>query len=257
MKYVILCTILIYQLIFYSKKWIFVDISDLTKRNITERLQVQMAYLILNRVGVFRDLIKTWNARPDNQKAYDELKVFIRDEHAALDMVEALTLQDSSLQQTNILQALHAQQKDLVNKFEGNLFVAFESYAQSEQESIPPNSSLLDQQVSENISSMISTMSIKLNSTEKVMLTMLQKAMSKMSDLETKVNNGGRATSKVTSINTSKLNQKTGKAWKQYCWTCGCCDLCEKYCPNPSTGHKNEANFRDRMNESKYYVLGE
>ena len=45
--------------ILFNKIDCFVDISDLTKRNITDRHQVQMAYLVLSRTGVFRDSLKT------------------------------------------------------------------------------------------------------------------------------------------------------------------------------------------------------
>ena len=234
----------------------FVDISELTKRTITDRRQIQMAYLIFNRAGVFRDSLKTWNARPDNLKTYDALKVFMRDEHAALDMVGALTIQDSSLQHANMLQALQIQQDDLADKFQRNLLTAFDSYAQSEQENIPPNSSSPEHQVSDDISRMISNMSSKSDSTEKSMISMLQKMMNKMNELETKVNNGGKP-DKKTLTSTSKVNPKTGKAWKRYCWTCGCCDHWGKFCTIPAQGHKNEANFKDRMNGSKENVLGE
>ena len=40
----------------------------------------------------------------------------MRDEHAALDMVGALTLQDSTLQQANMLQTLQTQQENLADQ---------------------------------------------------------------------------------------------------------------------------------------------
>ena len=66
-----------------------------------------------------------------------------------------------------------------------------------------------------------------------------------MGELETKVNNGGRTITNGGSNHTPKLNPKNGKPWKRYCWTCGCCDHWGKLCPNPATGHKNEATFKD------------
>ena len=122
-----------------------------------------------------------------------------------------------------MLQALQVQQEDLANKFQRNSFAAFDSYDQSEQENIKPNSNPPDQQVPANISNTIYDMSTKTDFTERVMLSTLQKMRSKMSELETKGNNGGRATSKGTSNNTSKRNSKTGKAWKRYFRTCGYC----------------------------------
>ena len=109
-----------------------VDVSELTKRNITDRCQVQMAYLVPNHTGASTDSPKIWNARPHNLKTHDELKVLMNDKHASLDMVRAQTLQDLSLQHANMLQALHTQQEELAYKFQRNLFTAFESYAQRE-----------------------------------------------------------------------------------------------------------------------------
>ena len=164
----------------------------------------------------------------------------MRDEHAALDMVGALTIQDSSLQHASLLQALQTQQENLVNQFQRNLFTAFESSAQSEnQENFPPNYSQTSQPVtdSDNISNMTSNMSSQSNSTEKSMVQMLQQMMNKMSELETKVKKGGRTNTKGGSNYTSKLNPMIEKPWKRYCWTYGCCDHLGKLCPNLPTGH--------------------
>ena len=46
------------------------------------------------------------------------------------------------------------------------------------------------------------------------------------------------------------INPKTGKEWKRYCWTCGCCPHWGKNCPVKKKGHKNEATFKNRMGGS-------
>ena len=75
--------------------------------------------------------------------------------------------------------------------------------------------------------------------------------LEKMNKLETKVH-----TQAISKKNLSKLNPKNGKAWKRYCWTCGCCDHWGKFCPQPAAGHKNDATFKDRMQGSTTGVLG-
>ena len=46
------------------------------------------------------------------------------------------------------------------------------------------------------------------------------------------------------------VNPVTGKAWKRYCWSCGCCAHWSRNCPTKKKGHKDDATFRNRMNGS-------
>ena len=65
-----------------------------------------MAYLLFNRVGVFRDSLKNSNPWANNLNTFDEFEIFMRNEHAALDMVGGLTVKDSSLDQAKMLRVL-------------------------------------------------------------------------------------------------------------------------------------------------------
>ena len=58
------------------------------------------------------------------------------------------------------------------------------------------------------------------------------------------------------STETSLVNPKTGKAWRRYCWTCGCCDHWGRFCANRKPGHKVDATFKNRMGGSTKGVLG-
>ena len=51
------------------------------------------------------------------------------------------------------------------------------------------------------------------------------------------------------------INPKTGKPWKKYCWSCGCCTHWSKTCPNKKRGHKDEATFRNRIGGSSENCL--
>lgn len=43
-----------------------------------------------------------------------------------------------------------------------------------------------------------------------------------------------------------RINPKTGRSWKRYFWTCGCCDHHGRTCENKAEGHMDDATFRDR-----------
>ena len=46
------------------------------------------------------------------------------------------------------------------------------------------------------------------------------------------------------------INPRTGKQWKRYCWTCGCCPHFSNYCPNKASGHQDDASFANRKGGS-------
>ena len=46
------------------------------------------------------------------------------------------------------------------------------------------------------------------------------------------------------------INPRTGKKWKRYCWSCGCCPHSSKYCPNKLPGHRDDASFKNRLGGS-------
>ena len=53
----------------------------------------------------------------------------------------------------------------------------------------------------------------------------------------------------------SDINPRTGKPWKRYCWTCGCCPHWSRNCPKKAKGHKDNATFKNRMGGSNANCL--
>ena len=49
---------------------------------------------------------------------------------------------------------------------------------------------------------------------------------------------------------TSTISPRTGKYFKHYCFSCGCCPHWRKHCPTKKSGHKNDATFKNRMGGS-------
>ena len=52
------------------------------------------------------------------------------------------------------------------------------------------------------------------------------------------------------------INPRTGKPFKRYCWSCGCCPHWGRNCPNKKKGHKDEASFKNRIGGSNEGCLG-
>ena len=53
------------------------------------------------------------------------------------------------------------------------------------------------------------------------------------------------------------INPETGKSYKRYCWTFGCCNHWGRNYPGPkATSHRDGTTFKDRMGSSNKHCLG-
>lgn len=103
--------------VLFNKIDFFADLTDYLKKPLLDADKVDIAYIAVNRCGVFKESLKKWNAKPDTDKTYANLKKFSRDEHLFLDQVDGLTKQDSTLNQATLLQ----EQQDMLENMEERL----------------------------------------------------------------------------------------------------------------------------------------
>ena len=83
-----------------------------------------------------------------------------------------------------------------------------------------------------------------------MMMQMLQQMatmQSQLANLTLSATNTPRTRGLGLGTNTSTVNPRTGKPWRRYCWSCGCCTHWSKNCPQKKSGHKDDATFRNRM----------
>ena len=86
---------------------------------------------------------------------------------------------------------------------------------------------------------------------------MLQQLLTQISSMQSQIeklsttDSGSRKQEKPSST----INPKTGRQWKRYCWSCGCCTHWSKNFPNKKVGHKDDATFRNRMEGSNENCL--
>ena len=52
-----------------------------------------------------------------------------------------------------------------------------------------------------------------------------------------------------------KVNPKTGKPWRRYCWSHGCCTHWGRACTQKARGHKDDTTFRNCMGGSNQNCL--
>ena len=68
--------------------------------------------------------------------------------------------------------------------------------------------------------------------------------------------NGGNPNPSGNYGRNNKIDPRTGRAWRRYCWSCGCCDHWSCFCPNRKSSHKVDATFKNCMGGSTTGVLG-
>ena len=193
--------------------------------------------------------MKEWNSRPDTMKTFSHFKTFFRDEHAALDQVDGLKLQNSSLANANLLQQMAQQQETIVNQFEErlkvNLLDVLDDFTKAEE----ANNNSTATSTTDQLSASLSTLTRNSDKNMTKLVQLFDGLCKKVDDLE-KGNNNRSKNGDPT------VNPRTGKPWRRYCWSCGCCDHWGRNCPNRKRGHKVDATFKNRMGGSTEGVLG-
>ena len=65
--------------------------------------------------------------------------------------------------------------------------------------------------------------------------------------------NGGRQPQDGDGI--PSTNPRTGRPYRRYCWTHGCCNHWGRHCNNKKNGHQDAATFANRMGGSNKNCL--
>ena len=186
------------------------------------------------------DSLKTWNAKLLPSKIFANFKLHMREEHHALRQVGALSIRDSEFSQANMIQQLADHQDkltqdlnlQLAHTMQDNFFQTINMLHTTDL-----NSDILHP--TQQANNIIADSKV----TNAQLFTFLKTLQNKVDRLE----NNKPSTHIET---TSNINPRTGKYFKRYCFSCGCCPHWGKYCPTKKSGHKNDATFKNRMGGS-------
>ena len=223
------------------------DICDIVS-NIDSRKKLQLAYCIFQKTGIFRDTLKAWNAKPTADKTYDNFKIFMRQEHLELTAVGALNIQQSSLNEAKLLQTLNEHQEQISQRldehFKINFIEALTQFNQIENQSVS------------DVSSSYTPPPVATNTVQYLPSSdTIDQLLATVRDLSAKVENLTSKNQQYKNVR-NDINPRTGKPYKQYCWSCGCCTHWGRNCPNKKKGHKDEATFKNRIGGSNENCIG-
>ena len=239
--------------VLFNKIDFYSDLAEFAKKPLPDGDKVDIAYIILNRLGVFQTSLKEWNSRLDNMKTFDHFKSYFRAEHLALDKVNALEKQDSSLNQVEILEQQEQMFEKMEERLKINLINTITNFAQAYDDSPPtPPPPEPKEQDNTSLTSALSTITNNSSKQNAKLIKLFDGLCKKVDSLETKLGKNNNSSSEKE----NNVNPRTGRPWKRYCWTCGCCDHWGRTCPVRKPGHKVDATFKNRMGGSTKGVLG-
>ena len=202
----------------------FKELCELCHNTKTDVQLVQLAYLIFNKSRIFMDALKDWNKKATVDKTYDNMKQHMRAHYQDLKQVGALTVEDSALNdRANLLQEVTRTQEQFATDLKNDL-----------QEQLKTNMVdamlLLQQQaphLSDTDTSTVTADSMNSATTTATLQTILNNMKTLQDEIATL-----KAQPSAPSQQDKSINPRTGKPWKRYCWTCGCCPHSSRYCPN-------------------------
>ena len=220
------------------------ELASLMDNPLTDKQQVSIAYKIFNRAGVFQnDLIK-WNTRNDNNKSLNDLKIHMRNSWNELNKVGALKLRDVNLNNVNFIREVTDKQQELADSMR-------EEFSNQLKSSIAD--AMLMLQVTDNTPSTYTEPSSSSNESANSINTLstMESMISTIQDLKKEI-----ANLKASKPTNPDVNPKTGKPWKRYCWTHGCCPHSSRNCPNKAAGHIDNVTFKNRQGGSNKNCIG-
>ena len=212
----------------FSQITLFQDLCSITNNDKTDRQLCQIGYLIFNRTRAFVDALKKWNATLTADKTLAKFKNHMREEHHALKLVGALSIQESSFYQANMIQQVLTQQSELQDNLQNtinqqvkdSLFTALTEYSTTMESP--------QQEVINNVTAQAT------DTNTTALLHLIEKLTQKVDALS-------------SNSRPQDINPKTGKKFKRYCWSCGCCTHWGKNCLKKKQGHQDATNFKNRM----------
>ena len=230
----------------FNKIKVFTDLCVTTGNDKSNRQIVQIVYFIFNRTRAYIDSLKVWNDKSQADWTYPNFQTHLRNEFYALRQVGALKIENSSL---NMLKDIINHQNQLSDNLgaqlnatmKANFMEAFKLLQTDmlNDENTRPQPSALNLQI--------------LNIDMMTMLATMQKNIDTLTErlAATAQNLGINTPSGTLGTQTNKIiNPKTGRSFKLYCCTCGCCPHWGRNCYCKATEHKDDATLKDHKHGS-------
>ena len=204
----------------FNKIKSFQDLCTLLQKPKTDGQLVTLGYLIFSKTRIFMDALKTWNEKSDGDKTFVKFKTHMRNEHLALRQVGALMMKDSELSQANMLQLLTDNQNKLAQEMQSQLTNTMQDSMQHAFHALG-----LRDENEENVLPFCKNNSANSVTNDKLMALLqdLQTKVDTLSDENKFLKSNSRQPRTGDTSDENTHHPVTGKPFKRYCWTHGCC----------------------------------
>ena len=254
------------------------EIFNIAGAPMTDRQIVDLAYFIINKTPTYKQYLIDWNKKP-MPKTWNDFKGHMRKAYSDLKKVQGLTIKNSSLHTTEVVEELKNHQTELVQQVENRCnekLVEMINYTAIQNDIIPTNGDETDPNIqsvnaSQEINSLknqLQALTQQLQSFQNMLTTQSKNVRFAASPkfqsaIQPRYNNQNQSrTQPNTSILRSNNNTYQPRVQNQYsqnfnrngptkyCWTHGACGHAGTECQNPAQGHQPFATFRNRMNDN-------
>lgn len=190
------------------------DLYELTGSTLEDAAMIRIGFSILNRAKIFKDGLMAWNNLPTANKTWATFQSHFRKHHRDLKRVNALQIQDSSINHAQILNELKTHQQEsltsITNAFTDNLTHTINMMQDSTEDH-----------------------NINASSTQS-----LRQEINELRSL-------------ILKLTTDKqISTRKQKKPRQYCWTHGWCAHNGTECQAPSDGHIPSATLDNKAGGS-------
>lgn len=186
------------------------------------------------------DDLKVWNTKAQADHIYAHFQTHMRTEIHALHQVIALAIEDSSIHMLkDVTEQMNQRSNELGNQLNAMMKVNFMEMFKLLKTETPNNKNAPPPQA------------LNMQSPNTGMMAMIAAIQTKMDAITTHLSSTNLGTN-IIDLNAADKNikPKTGRTFKRYCWSCGCCVhwgmhyLVKKY------SHKDDTRFKDRNSSS-------
>ena len=230
------------------------DISNIAKNPITEAQKVNLAYLVLQRTGVFNSGLKTWNDKVPTDKTWDNCKSHFRNVQKGLRRTGRLTVEES-MNHADLVNIVSEGVRDaMANNNENQEFALLSQENAQVKQELQSMKELVKQVQQQAANQMQQPFQNITNPTPVYQSQAFPNPYFANPTQPYPYFNPFIQQQQHTGQNNKYRGPKLPKQPRQYCWTHGKCAHNGTQCQKPAVGHRPEATFENTMGGSTRFM---
>ena len=216
-------------------------LGDAAQMPYTEHQIVNFGIQLIRNTHDFQDGLKQWFSKEIRDKTWENFKIHFEDEYDKLKQVRGATMRHAGFHQAN---QMSNKVMEEVQGIQHNVLQLLQKFDEDDKENEKP-----EEQPTNLCQEITSSDNIQLE-----MMKIIKSLQDEMKVLKNKDNRNHRNRDFYERNKNNNPDREFGRSQRtdQYCWSHGACAHSGKKCFSKRNGHKDEANFKDKMGGSTY-----